>query len=631
MVVRAIGVGASSSIPTREDADARYQATLIAGNNIKTIGGVSPLGSGDITVSATPGGSTGQVQFNSSSAFAGDSQFIFDATTHTLALNSVSPGFGAHRFWRINVTLNNGAGSNWSVAGVQFRNSAGGANVATGGSAAAQTTLGAFVAGNAFDSNSSTLYAATLSTGWLRYDFGSGVSHEVVEVVITNRVDGLYSDEMRNFDVQWSDTGIDGSWTTAWSVTGQTGWALGESRVFTAPTYSNAAIQTSVFRGQDASGTNARAMDTLFMPGRSTGNATPAAIRLQRSSSGSSGTALQTLMDAMVIDAAGVTVTSAFTTMGATTLGNLSVDTIYTTSPNNTVNVVCLNPTGGTTNVDLALKPKGTGALTAHIADSTSTGGNKRGAFAVDLQLQRDSAAKVASGSNSVVLGGFANVASATGSTVAGGYYNTSSGQYSICVGGDFHMATGDYSFCSGRQNVASGLYAQAQGYGSTASGIGSRATGIFALSNRYAQEAQASCRFAAVGDSQKISFTLANKTTNATPTNLWLDGTGATYRLTIPSGKVLSFTARICGVKSDGSAIAHFVRKGTIKNVSGTTSIVGSIEPIGTDQEDNASTDVAITADDANDALQIQVTGISGETWRWSATVEGIEQAYGV
>jgi hypothetical protein len=104
----------------------------------------------------------------------------------------------------------------------------------------------------------------------------------------------------------------------------------------------------------------------------------------------------------------------------------------------------------------------------------------------------------------------------------------------------------------------------------------------------------------------------------------------GSTTRLTITSGKVMSAICRICGIKSDGSAVANYVRRVVIKNVGGTTALVGTVETVGTDIEDNASTDVAITADNTNDALQINVTGIAAETWRWVAVVEGLEIAYG-
>jgi regulator of RNase E activity RraA len=91
-----------------------------------------------------------------------------------------------------------------------------------------------------------------------------------------------------------------------------------------------------------------------------------------------------------------------------------------------------------------------------------------------------------------------------------------------------------------------------------------------------------------------------------------------------------MSAICRICGIKSDGSAVANYVRRVVIKNVGGTTALVGTVETVGTDIEDNASTDVAITADNTNDALQINVTGIAAETWRWVAVVEGLEIAYG-
>ena len=203
------------------------------------------------------------------------------------------------------------------------------------------------------------------------------------------------------------------------------------------------------------------------------------------------------------------------------------------------------------------------------IADSTSTGGNARGTGAVDLQTSRTAAAQVASGI---------------------------------------------YSFCQGYDNNASGAYSFASGYNSTASA--------------YGMQAHAAGYFAANGDAQSARFVLRRKTTDATATTLMLDG--STTRLTITSGKIMFCDILISGIKSDGSGAACYKRKVAIKNVAGTTALVGSVETIGTDIEDNAATDVAITADNTNDALQINVTGIAAETWRWVAVVEGLEIAYG-
>jgi hypothetical protein len=136
----------------------------------------------------------------------------------------------------------------------------------------------------------------------------------------------------------------------------------------------------------------------------------------------------------------------------------------------------------------------------------------------------------------------------------------------------------------------------------------------------------QASGFFAATGDAQSFEQTARQKTTTNTATELFLDG--ASERMTIPSGKAMHATVNIIGIKSDGSATAVYLRQVAIRNVAGTTSLVGSVNTIGSDTA--AGTSISITADDTNDALKIEVTGITSETWRWVARVEGVEVAYG-
>ena len=71
-------------------------------------------------------------------------------------------------------------------------------------------------------------------------------------------------------------------------------------------------------------------------------------------------------------------------------------------------------------------------------------------------------------------------------------------------------------------------------------------------------------------------------------------------------------------------------MRKVGIKHVTGTCSLVGTVSVVGTDVEDDAAYDVAITADNTNKALQINVTGKAAETIRWVALVDGVEIAHG-
>jgi hypothetical protein len=98
--------------------------------------------------------------------------------------------------------------------------------------------------------------------------------------------------------------------------------------------------------------------------------------------------------------------------------------------------------------------------------------------------------------------------------------------------------------------------------------------------------------------------------------------------RLTVSNNKTLAFTATICGTREGLADQSMFVRRGIIKNVAGTTTIVGSVQTIGTDIT-AAGTSVAVTADASNNALQINVVGVTSQNWRWVARVEAVEIGY--
>jgi hypothetical protein len=128
-------------------------------------------------------------------------------------------------------------------------------------------------------------------------------------------------------------------------------------------------------------------------------------------------------------------------------------------------NALLVRAAGADTNIPLVLQPKGTGALQAQQTDSTATGGNARGANAVDWSTKRDAGAYVASGSFSVLSGGASNAATGTLSFVGGGQYNTGGGSFATQVGGFNNSTGGAYSFTgSGNTNVTSGQYASIVG-----------------------------------------------------------------------------------------------------------------------------------------------------------------------
>jgi hypothetical protein len=314
-------------------------------------------------------------------------------------------------------------------------------------------------------------------------------------------------------------------------------------------------------------------------------------------------------------------------TGGYTVQGSDIIIDDATTSTQN--NVAITNQHAGETNSALVLTPKGTGAfILGPKPDGTAVGGNARGENATDLQTgTRSAATRVASGALSFAAG--ANNTASGSRSVALGSGCTASAGWAFSCGRDNASQTGDYTTTVGGQNNIANSFSAivAGGNASTASGSFAGICGGFQTqADRYAMQAHGSGQFSAKGDAQRARFVLRNKTTTNSAVELFLDGSST--RLTIPSGKIFAFTINISGVKSDGSAVAHYLRQYALKNVAGTTTEVYAPVTIGSD---NASgTSIALSANDTNDALKVEITGILDETWRWVASVDAVEIAYG-
>lgn len=275
---------------------------------------------------------------------------------------------------------------------------------------------------------------------------------------------------------------------------------------------------------------------------------------------------------------------------------SIIIDDETTTTQNN----VAIRNNDSQTNSALVLTPKGTGAfILGPKPDGAATGGNARGSRAVDLQTSRSTATQVASGSSSFVHG----------------IGCTASFPYAIAIGVNA-SATADRAVA-----IGGGLSG-----GIVASATNAHAYGLHPVSDRYGMDSRASGKFITDGDAQRARFVLRCKTTTNTGVEMALDG--ATTYLGIPSGKYLTGTINIAGIKSDGSATASYIRQFSIKNVAATTTLVGTVNTIGIDTA--SLTSISITANDASDYLSVQVTGIASETWRWVASVDVVEVAYG-
>lgn len=133
-----------------------------------------------------------------------------------------------------------------------------------------------------------------------------------------------------------------------------------------------------------------------------------------------------------------------------------------TASPNNVIYANQFLATGTATNIDAIFSPKGTGSFLAQVPDSTATGGNKRGTHCIDLQTQRSAASQVASGQNSVIIGGYYNTVSGQQASIVGGHQNTCAANDSAIVGGSSNSLSGGPSFIgagSGNTISSSGAY----------------------------------------------------------------------------------------------------------------------------------------------------------------------------
>jgi hypothetical protein len=276
----------------------------------------------------------------------------------------------------------------------------------------------------------------------------------------------------------------------------------------------------------------------------------------------------------------------------------------------------------------IALIPQGFGGLMTAIPDGTSTNGNFRGYGSVDLCFSRNNAARVASGRFAAIVSGINNTASADESAVVGGENNTASGAESFVGGGNSAVASATQSAClGGNQASASGIGAVALGgFQNQATAVNALAHGRQGRADRYAILAHGNKSFATAGDSQRFRAVLSQKTTTDAAVEMALDS-DTTY-LTIPSGKVIFCNIKVVGVKSDGSAVATYERQYAVKNVAGTSTEIYAPVTIGSDNA--ASTSLAVSCDDTGDFISIKPTGIAAETWRWVASVDAVEVAYG-
>jgi hypothetical protein len=196
-------------------------------------------------------------------------------------------------------------------------------------------------------------------------------------------------------------------------------------------------------------------------------------------------------------------VTATNLTTGTLVVGNLGANSVNPSVPGDGVTIdgvlirdrlIGIDPTRSVSSVEgvnlapvngvsVALIPRGAGGILAAYPDGTAAGGNVRGDFSVDLQMGRLVAASVASGSLSVIGGGYNNVATSTLSVIGGGSSNqVAGGGNSVISGGANNIINGAAThgaIVGGSGNVISGgSYGVAGGLNNTVSNTAAVAFG---------------------------------------------------------------------------------------------------------------------------------------------------------
>lgn len=360
-----------------------------------------------------------------------------------------------------------------------------------------------------------------------------------------------------------------------------------------------------------------------------------------------------------------------------------------TTVPNATVPVDSLTAVTGTTNGDFAILPKGSGAILSAIPDSTATGGNKRGTYALDLQMARLSSGCVASGNYSVTLGynntssgiasfsvGYNNISSGLysvtlgtrsfasgigslagacanlgsnsatndGSVALGGYNSTASGAYSIALSGGTSSGSNSFSVqgtASGNNSIALGSSsASAQSTNSIALGDLVTASGAYSMATMWMAETfshrsrmsygtyitlNGSPSSTTRGEVQGSTLVVGVDTNSVTPASL-RNYNGLAIALILQNNNSIRFKGTIVARQTATTNTSAWDIDGFIQRGTTAATTTLLISNVNVVQNTPAWVTPTLTADTVNGGLDIKVTGVVTNLIKWSCVLTTTE-----
>ena len=248
----------------------------------------------------------------------------------------------------------------------------------------------------------------------------------------------------------------------------------------------------------------------------------------------------------------------------------------------------------------------------------------------------------LAQGSQSVALGN-----SRTGGTASfAAVINNNSSSYgasggnSVAIGpnakctqngvaiGNMAQSTTNYAYSIGFGSIASGNYSFSAGRDTTASARATVALGEASLANIQGKMSFASSKFAANGDAQGGQFILRSDTTNATAEAMTTSNStaSATNQIVAASDTCITFSGTIVAMQNGAQAYGGWKVEGILVNDGGTTTLPASTV---TAMDNDSSWGLALSADNTNNALKVQVTGEASHNIRWVANIQTSEVTY--
>jgi hypothetical protein len=240
------------------------------------------------------------------------------------------------------------------------------------------------------------------------------------------------------------------------------------------------------------------------------------------------------------------------------------------------------------------------------------------GADGFAVAVKNNTSSYGASGANSLSIG--LNAKSTAGNSVAIGS-RTLSSNASIAIGTSY----ANYGV------VASGMNSIVLGDGSAASQTSSVAIGYGANSNIKGKFVYASKSFGggnAEGSAQGGMFILMSDTTDATAEAMTTDKAtaDATNQIVAATDTCITFSGTVVAMQNGAQSYSSWEIKGLLVNDGGTTTVPTSAITV---ISNTSSWGLALSADNTNNALTVQVTGEAAHNIRWVANIQTAEVTY--